>query len=136
MGAHTPQPGQPGTRRRRGSSGAAGPWNGVVDACAQAAARFSDPNAMEGVGALDTAGDAVEALAKSFDTVGKTVLDAVYIDPKVAPFFEELGRYLQAAVPTIRDGAASVRRAHQPDIDRVEEADPRKRRWDIAAHDK
>lgn len=111
-----------------------GMWSPVVEAANQVAAAFSDPNAMEGIGALDTAGDAVAALAGAFTKVGQTSLESVYFDPRVAPFFEELGRYVQAAEAPIRDGAAAVRSAHAPDIERIQEADPRKRKWDIGAH--
>jgi hypothetical protein len=111
------------------------PWQGIVDACEAAAQRFADPVAMEGVNALDTAADAIEALAKSFTTVGHNVLDTVHIDPRVASYFEELGRYVQAAAQPTRDGAAAVRSAHADDIEKIEENDPKKRRWDISAHD-
>ena len=111
------------------------PWQGIVDACDAAARRFSDPVAMEGINALATAADAIDALARSFDNVGKTTASEVYIDPRVISYFEELGKYVKAAVQPTRDGAAAVQRAHRDDIDRVIENDPRKRRWDIAAHD-
>jgi hypothetical protein len=111
------------------------PWQGIVDACDAAARRFSDPVAMEGINALATAADAIDALARSFDNVGKTTASEVYIDPRVISYFEELGKYVKAAVQPTRDGAAAVQRAHREDIDRVVENDPRKRRWDISAHD-
>jgi hypothetical protein len=132
MSRHTQPIRTNGSSRGRVSSS---PWQGIVDACDAAARRFSDPVAMEGINALDTAADAIEALAKSFDNVGKTTASTVYIDPRVISYFEELGQYVKAAVQPTRDGAAAVQRAHRDDIDRVVENDPRKRRWDISAHD-
>ena len=119
------------TRTRVGGS----PWQGIVDACDAAAKRFSDPVAMEGVNALDTAADAIEALARSFTNVAKTTTDTVYIDPQVSHYFDELGQYVMAAVQPTRDGADAVKTAHREDIDRIEENDPKKRKWDISAHD-
>lgn len=122
-----------GTRTRRGMGGS--PWQPVVDAAYAVAQRFGDPVAMEGVNALDTAGDAIEHFGQALQAVGQTSADAVAYDPRVVPFFAELGQYVIAAAEPARLGAAAVRRAHAEQIRRIEENDRRQRRWDIGAHD-
>jgi hypothetical protein len=112
------------------------PWAGVVDAARTAARRFGDPVAMEGVNALDTAGDAIEQIGQAFCDVGQTIAETVKWDPRVQPYFEQLGTYIKAAAKPTRDGAAAVRRAHDPQIKRIEENDRRERRWDIGEHDR
>jgi hypothetical protein len=127
------QPIRTNTSNRARVSGS--PVQAIVDACDTFARRFSDPVAMEGINLIATAADAIEALGKAFNSVGRTTASEVYIDPRVLAYCEELGKYVLAAVQPTRDGAAAVQRAHRDDIDRVVENDPRKRRWDIAAHD-
>lgn len=122
-----------GTRTRRGMG--ASPWNAVVEAAYTAARRFSDPVAMEGVNAIDTAGDALEHIGKAFQQVGETAASEIKWDPRVQQYFETLGQYIIAAAKPTRDGAAAVKRAHRPHIARIEDGDRRERRWDISEHD-
>lgn len=110
-------------------------WQPIIDAADGMSSTFADPVAMEGVNALDSAADCIAAVGAAFRTVGQTVLDSVYIDPRVQAAYEELGDYVLAAEDRIRDAAHSVRTAHQEDIEKVEENDPRKRAWDISEHD-
>ena len=110
-------------------------WQPIIDAADGMASTFADPVAMEGVNALDSAADCVAAIAAAFRSVGQTVLDSVYIDPRVQAAYEEMGDYIGAAEDRIRDAAHSVRTAHQEDIEKVEENDPRHRAWDISEHD-
>jgi hypothetical protein len=125
---------KPPARRGRGRTGArsAGTWQPVVDAAYAVGAKFSDPNAVETMSVLDTAADAIEALAQAFSAVGQTALDSVYIDPRVAPYLSELGKYVRGAVEPTREGAEAVKRAHQEDLDKIAENDPRKAKWDIS----
>jgi len=120
-------------RGRRGTG--AGPWGPMVDAAANVARAFSDPVAMEGVNALDTAGDAWEQMGRSVKVVGATIADEIDWDPRVARFFEVMGDVLIRAAKPARDGAAAVRRAEHERINNVEEGGSRRRRWDISAHD-
>lgn len=123
-----------GTRdARRRVSGS--PWQGIIDASENAARRFSDPVAMEGMNAAQTAAGAVEALAKAFMAVGKTTVDTVAIDPRVAAFMEGLGQYVMKAVQPTQEAGDAITRAHEEKMNRVTENDPRERKWDIAAHD-
>ena len=115
---------------------AGSPWQPVVDAAQAVAARFSDPVAMEGINALDSAGDAVEEFGRALASVGRTSTETIAFDPRVVPFFEEAGAYVVRVAKPIRDGAAAVRRAHADQIRRIEENDRRERRWDITEHDR
>lgn len=110
-------------------------WQPVIDASEDMRSRFSDPVAMEGVNALDSAGDCVRAVGEAFKSVGQTVLDTVYIDPRVQAAYEEMGDYILAAEDRIRDAAHSVRQAHAEEINDIEENNPKKRKWDISEHD-
>jgi hypothetical protein len=110
-------------------------WQPIIDAAEGMAARFQDPVALEGVNALDSAADCVKAVGEAFRTVGQTVLEQVYIDPRVQSAYEELGDYVLAAEDKIRDAAHSVRTAHAEEIQDIEENDPRKRAWDVSEHD-
>jgi hypothetical protein len=111
------------------------PWQGVVDAAANAAKMFSDPVAMESINAATTAHLAITALGDALSRVGKTSVDTVAIDPKVAAFMENLGEYVKkAAGPTEQVGAA-IARAHQPKIDRIEENSPKEKKWDLTVHE-
>jgi hypothetical protein len=87
------------------------------------------------VAALETAGDAMEAIGRAFSRVGMTISDEVDLDARVVPFFETLGATLVAAAQPARDGAAAVRRAEAERIRNVEEATAKRRKWDIGAHD-
>lgn len=133
-GTRAPRGGTQGTRRAGGRIGK-NPWTPIIDACSQVAARFGDPVMMEGINALDYAGDAVEAMSDAFEKVGQQSADSVAYDPRILPYFTELGRYIKSAAQPTRDGAAAVRRAHADDIRRVEEGDIRERRKDVSAHD-
>lgn len=121
------------TDRRRRVHGS--PWQGVADACQSAAKQFSDPVAMEGMNAATTAYVAIEALGKALSQVGKHTVDTVAIDPKVASYLEELGKYVLAASEPTQQVGASVTRAHQPKIDRILDGDSRERKWDVTVHD-
>lgn len=122
-----------GTRGRRASS-KAGPWSPIVDAAQQVAAKFHADNAMTGVNALDTAGDAVEAVGRSFQSVGTTITDEVDWDPRIEPFFHLVGDMLIRAAKPARDGAAAVRRAEQERIDNATSGDAKRAKWDVDRH--
>lgn len=137
-GTKRPKSGSGGTRVGRSAAGRRignNPWSPIIEASQMVAARFADPVMMEGVNALDFAGDAVDALADAFTKVGQMSAEQVAFDPRVLPYFEELGRYVRAAAQPTRDGAAAVRIAHADDIRRIEEGDARERRKDVSAHD-
>lgn len=125
-----------GTGRRAGRGpGSAGAFAPIVEAAESIAARFSDPSAMEGVNALESAADAVAALAQACNRVGQTTADAVYYDPRVMPYFTDLGSFIAKAEAPTREGARAVRAVHADDIERVQDGSARRRRWDISAHD-
>ena len=121
-----------GTRRVRVSGS---PWQGSMDALAADAKKFSDPVAMEAMQAAATAADLVEAAAKALNDVGKTSVGTVWIDPRVAAAMESLGEYIQKAVAPTRDVGASILKAHEERIRRIEENSPSERRWDLTVHD-
>jgi len=110
-------------------------WQPIIDAAEGMGATFSDPVAMEGVNALDSAADCVAAVGAAFKTVGQTVLDSVRIDPRVQAAYEEMGDYILAAEDRIRDAATSVRSAHNEQIENIEENSPLDRAWDLTQHD-
>lgn len=111
------------------------PWADTIDAAQAAPGRFEGEAAMEGISALEGAAELTRVLADVFTKVGANVLDRIYIDPRVASAYEEMGSYIGAAADKLDDAAKSVRAAHADDIDRIEENDQRKRAWDIQAHD-
>lgn len=120
-----------GSRRRISKS----PWSGIEDACSNAARLLGDPTAMDGMNAAATAHQVITALGKALSAVGKTAVDNIAIDPRVAAYMEGLGQYvLKAAQPTEEMGFA-ITRAHQAKIDRIIEGSPKERKWDIGAHD-
>jgi hypothetical protein len=110
-------------------------WQPIIDAAESMHGTFSDPVAMEGVNALDSAADCVASVGQAFKLCGQTVLDSVRIDPRVQAAYEEMGDYIMAAEDRIRDAATSVRNAHQEQIEAIEENDPRDRAWDLTQHD-
>ena len=121
-------------RGRRGAGRGAKPWSPIVDAAGQVAAKFHADNAMTGVNALDTAGDAVEAIGRAFQTVGTTITDEVDWDPRIEPFFNLVGAMLIKAAAPARDGAAAVRRAEQERIDTATSGSAKRKKWDVGEH--
>lgn len=121
--------------RRPGGGGGRSPWQPIVDAAATIAARYSDPAALDAIGALEGGEDACRALGEAFRKVGATSVDAVYFDPRVAPFFAEAGDMILRMAPHFGQAAGAVKRAHADDMERLEDGSQRRRRWDISAND-
>jgi cytochrome c5 len=123
-----------GTRRsgagRRGS--AKNPWVPIEEACGQVLKMFAAENAMTGVHAVDSSGDAIETVGRA---VGAQIGDEIDWDPRVAKFFDTFGEAIIRAAKPARDMASAIRRAENERINNVEEGGARRRKWDIGAHD-
>jgi hypothetical protein len=111
------------------------PWQGTKDALAADVKKFSDPVAMEAMQAAGTAADLVAAVADALCAIGKTSVGVVFIEPRVAGLMEGLGDFVRKAVKPTESAGASILKAHDEDIRRIQENDPKKRRWDITVHD-
>lgn len=125
----------PAQQQNRGSQ-AQGVFQGAADEVDSAAQSLTDPeNALTAVDTMDSAADFLEATANAFDRIGSGIIDSVYFDPAVVAYFEQLGQYVRQAVDPTREGADQIRKVHAEDIERINENDPKKRKWDIQAHD-
>lgn len=127
-----------GTRRSgagRGRGAAGNPWAPIEDACGQVLKMFSADNAMTGVNAVDTSGDAIETVGKAFAAVGVQIGDEIDWDPRVAKFFETFGEAIIRASKPARDMASAIRRAENDRIENVEQGGERRKKWDIGKHE-
>jgi DNA-binding protein YbaB len=111
------------------------PWQPIDDACESIKKMIADPVAMEAMNAATTAWMAVRALGMAMNAIGKNNVETVAIDPKVAAFMEALGQYILKAEGPTRDAGDSIRKAHQPKIDRIEEGSPKEKKWDLTVHE-
>jgi tetrahydromethanopterin S-methyltransferase subunit D len=111
------------------------PWQGSLDALAADAKKFSDPVAMEAMQAASTAYILVETVANTLSTIGKTSVGVVWIDPRVSALMEGLGDFVRKAVKPTADAGGTITKAHDEKIRRIQENNPKERRWDIVAHD-
>jgi hypothetical protein len=119
----------------RGSQ-ASGIFAGAADAVEAAGRNLSEPkNANTAIDALESAGEFLETVAQVLDNMGKAIVEVVWFDPRVTECFEQLGQYVKAAAEPTKEGAANVRQVHAERLAEIEENDPRKRKWDLQAHD-
>jgi hypothetical protein len=119
-----------GAGTRTGTAAGTGPWNPVHDALHSVMTKFRDPVALEGLRAMDTAGDVIEMLGVALKTVGAEAASSIEFGAAAA-YFEELGAYvLRAAQPT-RDGAAAVNRIVAEKRRIAEEGTSKDEAWDV-----
>jgi hypothetical protein len=109
-------------------------WQPVIDAADSIKARFKDPNALEGMDAVATAADSVEALGQALKAVGQEMVATVGLDPRAGPLTEGMGDYVLKAVGDVRDAGAAINRAHKDRIDELRDGDPKWGAWDHSRH--
>lgn len=83
--------------------------------------------------AMDVPDDLPELLEGARDmanTMAEAIEERVAFNSPAAALFRELGGYLARAIDPVQDAAAEIRKAHQPDFERLDDPDVRQDAWD------
>jgi hypothetical protein len=128
--------GNQGTRRSgAGRGNSRSPWAPLEAAAGDVIRTFAPENAMSGVNAVATSGDAIETIGKAFRAVGVLLLDSIDWDPRLASYFDTFGETLIKAAKDPRAMAAAIHRVEADRIHNAEEGGAKRAMWDVSKHE-
>lgn len=115
-----------------GAAGGRDPFAAVRESLGTTQRQFDPHNARRVIEVIDAFPSLLGDIARFANTMGQRAVDAVDIDPRVAPFLIELGSYLAKAEGPTASAMTAVRKAHQDRIDRYENGTQRDAAWDVS----
>lgn len=107
----------------------------VVDEIENARSRYSDPNLLDTINALDSLHEILNAVADLADHIGSESVSHVEVHQTAESAFDSVASSTRQLASAVESDAAEVRKAEAEAIQRIEDGDPRARKRDIAAHD-